>query len=342
MPRLRQRQRVQRPAAAGGQQHRGLGHALRRPARPAACAGGGRRQRQALAAAAHGGQQLRRVGGAQQQPGAGRAALPASSAARWPTAGSCASAGCSSSTLARPRERGLDDPVDRRAHLVDADLAAGLALAAVAVGLVVGASASRRSRAAPRAAARSRSGCDARPAPAGSWRSGRRAVAPASAAFAQPGLRQRRAGTPARRRPARRLHQQRMRRAACQRLRAAARPARAAAARRRRRLPWPVRLPAPARICAQHGLARGASASMRTKRAGAALGACRIAGAHALEEGRVLGLEAVGRARRARGAAAAIAGGRSNHSVRSGWRPCCTQASSCASTATSKPRPPPW
>ena len=54
--------------------------------------------------------------------------------------------------------------------------------------------------------------------------------------------------------------------------------------------------------------------------------ALRVALAHALEEGLVLLLEAVAARAPPRGVAAASAGGRSNHSVRSGWRPCCTQA----------------
>ena len=85
------------------------------------------------------------------------------------------------------------------------------------------------------------------------------------------------------------------------------------------------------------------AASMRTKRPGVGGRALCIG----LSRTRVK-KDSSSRSRRSACAAPRSAGARprraatSNHSVRSGWRPCCTQASSCASTAGSKPRPAPW
>ena len=130
-------QRVQRPAAAGGQQHIGLGHAL--------CGqpGLGLRQRgcgqpQVLAAAAHGGQHQRGVGAAEHD----------ARAWRWLFQRLQQRVGglqvqrfswVQHHHLAAAPGAGLEDPVDDAADLVDADLLARLALAVFAVSLVVNA-----------------------------------------------------------------------------------------------------------------------------------------------------------------------------------------------------------
>jgi hypothetical protein len=133
-PGLRQRQRIQRPAAAGGQQHLRRGDAL--PGQPGA---GQRRpawQGQALAAAAHGGQQQAGVGGVSSSRvpagGSSRVFSRALAALRVQRLGRV-----QHRHLAAPAGAGLVDPVHQAAGFVDADLSAGLALAVVALGLVV-------------------------------------------------------------------------------------------------------------------------------------------------------------------------------------------------------------
>ena len=132
---LRPGQHVQRAAAARCQQHAGLRHAVF--SQP----GGGHRlvgrgQRKQLTAAAQGGQQPGRVGTAQQQPGAqgrlfqgleqGIRRLQVQRLGRVQYGHLAATAGT-----------GAGRPVNQGAHLVDAHLLAGFALAVFAVGLVV-------------------------------------------------------------------------------------------------------------------------------------------------------------------------------------------------------------
>ena len=130
---LRQLQCVERPATTRGQQHVGALHALR--LQPV-CGFGRRRlrQRQALAAAAHGGQQVGRIGDADQHAGAGRRLFQRlqQRVARLQVDGL---GRVHEQDLAAAARRGPRDPVDGRAHLADADLAARLL---VVLGLVVG------------------------------------------------------------------------------------------------------------------------------------------------------------------------------------------------------------
>ena len=129
-------QRIQRPPTAGGQQRQRVGfvgHAL--ATQPGHCDVGRRCiQTQLLASAAHGGQEQRRVGRSQQQPRARRRFFQC-----LQQCVRCLRVECfgrmQQQHLAAATRAGARAALDQQTYVVDADLAAGLALA---VGLVVG------------------------------------------------------------------------------------------------------------------------------------------------------------------------------------------------------------